>query len=358
MRCATARELIQLRMDGALDDARLPPVERHLQACAACRAEARGLERASRLLAALPAAPTRDIWPGVVDRLSVEGDCLRVADALPALAEGGIPGAAGRVALAHVERCGRCGEEYRALQAALERLETLEQAPPPELWLRVRAAVEAEEPRRPVRWAPRGWVLSNPGMAVASVALVLAIGIRLLYSPALDAEPLLPAPTLVTSPPPEAVVRPTSPEPPGEMLAVAPAGGGQRYSAAEAESAPAAPVRIHSADDAPAIPRPSPEPTLGTAREPSLAAQLHVSFPGPAEGAVVRPADVRPLVLIAQADGGVPGPESAAGQADASGGDEPDMERQVMDEVVAAVRLLAGIEEISVRPFSEAPLVP
>lgn len=70
MRCRTARQLMERRLDGHLGPVESARLRRHLQRCADCRAIETALRRADRLLSQSPqAAPPPDLVPQVLEQL-------------------------------------------------------------------------------------------------------------------------------------------------------------------------------------------------------------------------------------------------------------------------------------------------
>lgn len=80
MTCETARDRLEAYLEGTLDPAVREAVDRHLAACAACRADLAALERLRPAVAALPREipPPRDLWQGIGPRLRPRGAGRRV----------------------------------------------------------------------------------------------------------------------------------------------------------------------------------------------------------------------------------------------------------------------------------------
>ena len=75
--------------------------------------------------------------------------------------------------LSTCERCRRVADDFRAIRAASLTLEP--HVPPPQMWARIAAAIEAEE--RPRLWAVFGLQLGWQPFATAAVALMVAAGV-------------------------------------------------------------------------------------------------------------------------------------------------------------------------------------
>ena len=75
MRCTEVRERLDDFVDGHLEPDDVADLKRHLAGCEGCREEERELRdllsRASSLK--VEAAPTRDLWPGISDRIERRG---------------------------------------------------------------------------------------------------------------------------------------------------------------------------------------------------------------------------------------------------------------------------------------------
>jgi anti-sigma-K factor RskA len=74
MTCGEIAGRLDDYVDGALPESEAAEVERHLHACSACALEERGLRRLLAEARALPreAAPSRDLWSGIAERILVE----------------------------------------------------------------------------------------------------------------------------------------------------------------------------------------------------------------------------------------------------------------------------------------------
>ena len=73
MKCETILERLDDYVDGTLSEAEFQEFELHIQGCASCREEERLLRSLIAQAAALPREmnPPRDLWPGIVGRLSL-----------------------------------------------------------------------------------------------------------------------------------------------------------------------------------------------------------------------------------------------------------------------------------------------
>lgn len=72
MTCEETRERLDEYVDGTLPSPQLHEVELHLAGCRACAAEERGLRAVLARAAALSReiGPSRDLWPGIADRIA------------------------------------------------------------------------------------------------------------------------------------------------------------------------------------------------------------------------------------------------------------------------------------------------
>jgi anti-sigma factor RsiW len=325
-------DLLNEYADGRLSGARRSALERHLAACASCRAEVRRVERLREVLrrAVAPEAPA-DLPAHIRRQVARTAPvpviaCRQARRLMTEELDGQIASADHERLWAHLFNCVGCLRQFQETRRMVGSLRRPAPVAPPELAGRIRAAIAGLAPRRQrrpaVRWAPVG--------AVAAAVLVVAVlatqfarapatgpalprNSQMASQPAPEPAPGTPIPaTAATSPAPPAtpsaaerfrawVTRETTPSAPPVTLpaVITSVGNGSERPIAYRPASPATPAVSGPASSAPEAPEPlrvssppppAPQAAPAPAPEPETPAPARVAYvPAPSPAAAAAP---------------------------------------------------------------------
>jgi predicted anti-sigma-YlaC factor YlaD len=175
--CLRVQILLSEYVGGELPSAPQEAVARHLASCSRCHGEMAAYGAAFEALGA-PAAPSPDLWTAFHSRLAAETSCAAVRAVLPQWAGDAASCALEPGVTAHLSGCGDCRSEQQRYARAMDALSQAAVSESPDLWP---ALARRLSERR--QWcAPTlAWRLPalGPVAAGATAALVLVAALHL-----------------------------------------------------------------------------------------------------------------------------------------------------------------------------------